>query len=131
MLFAGRVDSKQADPSHFFTDGFVCNLASDFGLMPSLFEPSGLVQHEFFIAGTPVIAFKTGGLAVFAIHLAFIFLQETVNEWNSGSKTGNGFLFTDYTIDSFKTAVERALGVYKDPEAYICCFTVYKVAILS
>jgi starch synthase len=30
--------------------------------MPSLFEPSGVVQQEFFAGGTPVIAFKTGGL---------------------------------------------------------------------
>ncbi|KAL8449229.1 hypothetical protein Emag_003749 [Eimeria magna] len=30
--------------------------------MPSAFEPGGIVQHEFFISGTPVIAFRTGGL---------------------------------------------------------------------
>jgi glycogen synthase len=36
------------------------NLGADFGLMPSLFEPGGVVQHEFFVAGTPVIAFRTG-----------------------------------------------------------------------
>ncbi len=38
------------------------NLGADFGLMPSAFEPGGIVQQEFFIAGTPVVAFKTGGL---------------------------------------------------------------------
>ena len=38
------------------------SLGCDFGLMPSLFEPSGIVQQEYFAAGTPVIAFKTGGL---------------------------------------------------------------------
>ena len=32
--------------------------------MPSLFEPCGIVQDEFFAAGTPVIAFSTGGLKV-------------------------------------------------------------------
>lgn len=31
-------------------------------MMPSKFEPGGIVQHESLIAGTPVIAFKTGGL---------------------------------------------------------------------
>ena len=42
----------------------MCNLAADFGLMPSLFEPCGIVQDEFFVAGTPVSAFSTGGLKV-------------------------------------------------------------------
>jgi len=46
----------------FFTDGPLVNVGSDFGLMPSLFEPGGIVQHEYFIASTPVIAFRTGGL---------------------------------------------------------------------
>lgn len=53
-----------ADPSLFFTDGPLVNLGADFGVMPSLFEPGGIVQHEFFVAGTPVIVFKTGGLKV-------------------------------------------------------------------
>lgn len=43
-------------------DGPLVNLGCDFGLMPSEFEPGGIVQHEFFIAETPVIANKTGGL---------------------------------------------------------------------
>lgn len=30
--------------------------------MPSRFEPGGIVQHEFFVAGTPVLAHATGGL---------------------------------------------------------------------
>jgi starch synthase len=33
---------KWADPSAFFTDGPLVNYGSDFGLMPSLFEPGGL-----------------------------------------------------------------------------------------
>lgn len=57
-------NSFWANPSEFFTDGPLINLGSDFGVMPSLFEPGGIVQHEFFVAGTPVIAFKTGGLKV-------------------------------------------------------------------
>jgi glycogen synthase len=51
-----------ADPNYFFTDGSVVNRGSDYGLMPSIFEPGGIVQHEFFVGGTPVIAYKTGGL---------------------------------------------------------------------
>lgn len=33
-----------ASPDDFFTDGPMCNLGADFGLMPSLFEPGGIVQ---------------------------------------------------------------------------------------
>ncbi|KAK8803691.1 hypothetical protein WA158_001385 [Blastocystis sp. Blastoise] len=99
-------DCFWADPSQFFTDGFICNLAGDFGLMPSLFEPSGLVQHEFFAAKTPVIAFKTGGLA------------ETVFEWDSEKETGNGFLFQQYNETDFRTALYRAVQVYKDTDKY-------------
>ncbi len=51
-----------ADPNSFFEDGPLINIGSDFGLMPSLFEPGGIVQHEFFSAGTPVICYRTGGL---------------------------------------------------------------------
>lgn len=46
-----------ADPDNFFYDGPLTNLGADFGLMPSMFEPGGIVQHEFFVASTPVIAF--------------------------------------------------------------------------
>jgi len=51
-----------AGPEEFFTDGALVNRGTDFGLMPSAFEPGGIVQHEFFVGCTPVIAFKTGGL---------------------------------------------------------------------
>jgi len=32
-----------ADPDYFFTDGPLVNIGADFGLMPSLFEPCGIV----------------------------------------------------------------------------------------
>lgn len=73
-----------SNPGQFFSDGKLVNLGADWALMPSLFEPGGIVQvrthalyselfnfvfalyscsqHEFFSAGTPVIAFATGGL---------------------------------------------------------------------
>ncbi|MFN3520574.1 MAG: hypothetical protein ACK4YT_14115, partial [Sphingomonas sp.] len=41
------------DPTSFFMDGPLVNLGADFGLMPSLFEPGGIVQQEFFISGAP------------------------------------------------------------------------------
>jgi glycogen synthase len=73
-----------SNPGQFFSDGKLVNLGADWALMPSEFEPGGIVQvfeclfshvlkalvwlclillqHEFFSAGTPVIAFATGGL---------------------------------------------------------------------
>ena len=38
-----------ASPSEYFQDGININKGSDFGLMPSLFEPAGIVQEEFFL----------------------------------------------------------------------------------
>eukprot|EP00697_Spironema_sp_BW2_P010017 gnl/Spiro4/25087_TR12486_c0_g1_i1.p1 gnl/Spiro4/25087_TR12486_c0_g1~~gnl/Spiro4/25087_TR12486_c0_g1_i1.p1 ORF type:complete len:812 (+),score=206.86 gnl/Spiro4/25087_TR12486_c0_g1_i1:60-2495(+) len=92
------------DPGWFFTDGPLANLGADFALMPSLFEPGGIVQHEFFVAGTPVIAFKTGGL------------RDTVFEFYQGQ--GNGFTFEAHTPGDLMHAVDRALSVYHDKQAY-------------
>lgn len=50
------------DPALFFSDGPFINVGSDYGMMPSKFEPGGIVQHEFFVGSTPVVAMKTGGL---------------------------------------------------------------------
>ena len=95
-----------AAPDDFFTDGPMCNLGADFGLMPSLFEPGGIVQQEFFVAGTPVVAYKTGGL------------KDTVHEWKSEQGEGNGFTFEDYSHGDFVWAVKRALRVFSQPDEY-------------
>ena len=82
------------------------NLGADFGLMPSMFEPGGIVQHEFFVAGTPVVAFKTGGL------------RDTVHEFDAHTEEGCGFTFESYNVEDFIFAIERALQIYKDPGHY-------------
>ena len=91
-----------ADPGLFFTDGALVNLGADFCMMPSTFEPGGIVQQEFFIAGTPVIAFKTGGL------------KDTVLNWNPSTRTGTGFTFDHHNAGDFQHALRRALSVYHD-----------------
>jgi len=91
-------DNFWADPNEFFTDGPLLNMGSDFALMPSLFEPSGVVQQEYFLGGTPVIAFKTGGL------------KDTVFE----GPEGNGFTFEAHTHRDYVEAVNRALRVFKN-----------------
>jgi hypothetical protein len=92
-----------ANPDLFFTDGDLVNLGADFCLMPSMFEPGGIVQQEFFVAGTPVIAFKTGGL------------KDTVFEYDPATGTGNGFTFEAHAVHDFQMAIHRAIAVYHSP----------------
>ena len=98
-----------ADPNEFFTDGPKINKGSDFGLMPSFFEPGGIVQHEFFIAGTPVIAFRTGGL------------KDTVFEFLWDNNTGNGLTFDYYNGRDLVEAMKRALNLFQNKEKYEIC----------
>ena len=98
-----------ANPYEFFTDGPKINLGSDFGLMPSLFEPGGIVQHEFFIAGTPVIAFKTGGL------------RDTVFEFRYDNNTGNGFTFENHNAYELIQAMVRSLALFQNKDKYELC----------
>ena len=95
-----------ADPQAFFTDGSVVNRGSDFGLMPSIFEPGGIVQHEFFVGGTPVVAFKTGGL------------KDSVFEFMWDTEQGNGYTFESHTKSDFIFACERAIGTFKNKAKY-------------
>ncbi|ELP90094.1 starch synthase, putative [Entamoeba invadens IP1] len=95
-----------AEPSKFFTDGPLMNMGCDFTCMPSMFEPSGLVQQESFLGGTPVIAFQTGGL------------KDTVFEYDPIKKTGNGFVFQGFAIGDLIYAIQRSIKVFKDHENY-------------
>lgn len=100
-------NSFWADPNEFFTDGPLINKGSDFGLMPSVFEPGGIVQHEFFIAGTPVLAFKTGGL------------KDTVVEFDyDKTEIGNGVNFENHTTFDLFYAFERAIRLYNMKDMY-------------
>ncbi len=75
---------------------------SDFFLMPSVFEPCGLGQMIALHYGSVPIAYKTGGLA------------DTISLYDSIHRTGNGFLFTNYTKSAFVKAIAEAFKVYKD-----------------
>lgn len=96
-----------ADPNAFFTDGSLVNLGTDFGLMPSIFEPGGIVQHEFFVGGTPVIAFKTGGL------------KDSVFEFMWDTEKGNGYTFQSHNMNDMIFACDRALGTFKNKTKYL------------
>ncbi|KAH3767864.1 glycosyl group 1 family protein [Pelomyxa schiedti] len=101
--------SLWAAPDSFFTDGPLLNIGSNFALMPSKYEPSGVVQQEFFLGGTPVIAFKTGGL------------RDTVFEFDYDTGKGNGITFEAHTDDDFRLAIIRALKLYRNTEKYWMC----------
>ena len=75
--------------------------------MPSAFEPGGIVQHEFFVGKTPVIAFKTGGL------------KDSVIEYRWDSEEGSGFIFENYNHNDFIQAIERAINTYRNKEKYL------------
>ena len=74
--------------------------ASDFFLVPSRFEPCGLTQMYAMKYGTLPIVRSTGGLA------------DTVTEFIPQDKTGNGFVFWNYSTDDLSYAINRALKVY-------------------
>lgn len=70
---------------------------SDFLLMPSRFEPCGLSQMYAQSFGSLPIAHHTGGLA------------DTIEDGVSG------FLFHGANVESYRSAVHRALNVFKHP----------------
>ena len=75
--------------------------ASDFFLMPSLFEPCGLGQMISMRYGTLPIVRETGGL------------KDTVISYNEETGEGNGFSFTNYNAHDMLFTIQRALRIYK------------------
>lgn len=74
--------------------------ASDFLLMPSLFEPCGLPQMMSSIYGSLPIAHDTGGL------------HDTIDNVDVKQNTGNGFLFETYDSAGLAWAIDRAMEFY-------------------
>jgi ADP-glucose type glycogen/starch synthase len=77
--------------------------ASDFLLMPSLFEPCGLPQMISCIYGSLPVVNDTGGL------------HDTVSHMNVEKGTGNGFVFNIYDSSGLKWAVDQAINFYRLP----------------
>lgn len=80
--------------------------ASDFFLMPSLFEPCGLGQLIAMRYGSLPVVRKTGGLA------------DTVTHYNYETGDGCGLLFEDYLISGVVWAIDEALKLYSQPKHY-------------
>lgn len=77
--------------------------ASDFILMPSLFEPCGLPQMIGPLYGTLPIVRDTGGL------------HDTISQLHPDRNTGNGFVFKDYHSGALAEAVDRAMTFFRLP----------------
>ncbi len=77
--------------------------ASDFLLMPSLFEPCGLPQMIGAIYGSLPIVRDTGGL------------HDTVTMLDVERNTGNGFVFEVFDGPGLRWAIDRAMEFYRRP----------------
>jgi glycogen synthase len=77
--------------------------ASDYMLMPSLFEPCGLPQMTSPIYGSLPVVHATGGL------------YDTIRPLDAGNSTGNGFRFDHYGPDAFRWAIDRAMDFHALP----------------
>lgn len=82
--------------------------ASDFMLMPSLFEPCGLPQMISAIYGSLPIVHDTGGL------------HDTVMHLDAAADTGNGFVFETYDNGGLRWAIDRAMDFYRLPAGVRC-----------
>ena len=79
---------------------------ADILLMPSRFEPCGLNQIYALKYGTIPVVRATGGL------------DDTVQEWNPGSRTGTGFKFGPYEAQALLDTIDRALTVFYDKKQW-------------
>ena len=77
--------------------------ASDFILMPSLFEPCGLPQMVGPIYGSLPVAHDTGGL------------HDTVFPFDEAANTGNGFLFNVFESSGLFWVMDRAMDFWSLP----------------
>jgi starch synthase len=76
---------------------------ADLALVPSRFEPCGLVQLYAQRYGALPVARATGGLV------------DTIVDCDAKLETGTGFLFDDETADALVGAVERGLAARTSP----------------
>jgi starch synthase len=79
---------------------------ADMFLMPSLFEPCGLNQMYSTRYGTVPIVRATGGL------------DDTVQDFDRVSGTGNGFKFGPYTAAAMLDKIYEALYCYAEPDIW-------------
>jgi len=79
---------------------------ADMLLMPSRYEPSGLTQIYSLKYGTVPVVRATGGL------------KDTIEEFDSKTGKGNGFVFSPYEVQPLLDTVDRALAAFGDKKAW-------------
>jgi starch synthase len=77
--------------------------AADVVMVPSRFEPCGLVQLYAQRYGALPVAHATGGLI------------DTIVDCDAKLETGTGFLFRELTADALFGAVQRAIAAFQSP----------------
>lgn len=77
--------------------------ASDFMLMPSLFEPCGLPQMTAPLYGSLPVVHATGGL------------YDTIHQLDVGHSKGNGFRFDHYNSQALRWAIDQAMEFHALP----------------
>ncbi len=78
----------------------------DIFLMPSLFEPCGLSQLYSLRYGTVPVVRRTGGLG------------DTIVDYNENREQSTGFLFKNYNSDEFVQAIQEAMTLYENKDAW-------------
>ncbi len=79
---------------------------SDIFLMPSRYEPGGIGQLIAMRYGAVPVVHRTGGLA------------DSVSQCEAFRDAGTGFLFDDPTPESVAGALEQAIALYEDRDAW-------------
>lgn len=87
----------------------LCYAGADSILMPSRFEPCGLGQLCALRYGAPPIVGRVGGLADTVID---------ANEMAVAAGVGTGFNFAPVSQEMLGTAIERAIALHRDGEAW-------------
>jgi starch synthase len=79
---------------------------SDLFLIPSRYEPCGLTQMYSLRYGTIPVVRATGGL------------DDSIEEFDSAARTGNGFKFGDATPAAMLGSIRKALDAFRDRSAW-------------
>jgi starch synthase len=74
--------------------------------MPSYYEPCGLNQIYSLKYGTPPVVRATGGL------------DDTVEQYDPATRTGNGFKFYEYNAARMLEALSEARQLYADRQLW-------------
>jgi starch synthase len=97
---AGKLSNFRAKIGYDERTSHLIEAGSDFFLMPSRYEPSGLNQMYSQVYGTIPIVRKTGGLA------------DTVENFDQDTGSGTGFMFDDLTPQAIYNTVGWAIWAY-------------------